>query len=84
LTNLLRINIYIVIPSIPRSCQEGWVLVMRSANLEMIEKLRMIALKRCEGRIADAAKKSGKMPKKKDAVPQYGVSSLVKAKHGLL
>ena len=58
---------------------------MRSANLEMIEKLRMVALKRCEERIVRASEKDGNLPKKLEyCEPHYGVSSVLKHKHGLV
>lgn len=58
---------------------------MRSANLEMIEKLRMVALKRCEERIVRASEKDGNLPKKIEYCdPHYGVSSVLKHKHGLV
>lgn len=58
---------------------------MRSANLEMIEKLRIAALKRCEERVARAAEKNDDLTRKWDyQEPHYGVSSILKHKHGLV
>jgi hypothetical protein len=60
-------------------------MAMRSANLEMIEKLRMVALKRCEERIVRASEKKDDLPKKVEyREPHYGVSSVLKHKHGLV
>jgi len=70
---------YSAIPHNARGC------IMRSANLEMIEKLRMVALKRCEERIVRNSEKSGNRANKMEYCdPHYGVSTVLKQKHGLV
>jgi hypothetical protein len=55
---------------------------MASYSLEMIDKLKSIALRRCEERILEAKQQPGK-GKKEVACRQYGVTSVLKKKHGL-
>ncbi len=53
---------------------------MQLSHSEMIEKLKMAALRRCEERI-EAARTQGRsyIPE----TPQFGVSALLKSRHGL-
>lgn len=61
------------------------VKAMRSANIEMIDKLRIAALKKCEERVSRAVGKKDVLLHKLDyTIPQYGVSSVLKHKHGLV
>jgi hypothetical protein len=54
---------------------------MAIKNYEMIEKLKLMAMRRCEERIEHAAT-DGK-EKKDSGTPQFGVSALLKSRHGL-
>jgi hypothetical protein len=56
---------------------------MASYSLEMIHKLKSIAMKGCEDRILEARRQSGKEKKEVIACRQYGVTSVLKNKHGL-
>lgn len=53
---------------------------MPISNLEMIEKLKMAALRRCEERIEAARMQGSRI---NSAPPQFGVSALLKHRHGL-
>jgi hypothetical protein len=48
---------------------------------DMIERLKLKAIRRCEERIEQAAREKGE--RKEYQPPQFGVSSLLKHKHGL-
>ncbi|MCE5297733.1 MAG: hypothetical protein MUE45_03065 [Methanoregulaceae archaeon] len=50
-------------------------------NSEMIERLKIATMRRCEERIANAGKGSGF--RVEGPVPQFGVTSLLKSRHGL-
>ncbi len=52
---------------------------MQDTQLEIIQNLKRMAIRRCEERIADAAKGSGI----KKELPQFGVTSMMKYRHGL-
>jgi hypothetical protein len=54
---------------------------MPLSNTEMIEKLKKATIRRCEERIAAAAKGSGSGTDY--ATPQFGVCTLLKNRHGL-
>jgi hypothetical protein len=54
---------------------------MPLSNSEMIEKLKIATIKRCEERIANAGKGSGF--RVDGPIPQFGVTSLLKSRHGL-
>jgi len=65
-----------------RSCPNGSPeRCMPLSNTEMIEKLKKMALRRCEERIAAAAKGSG--GRTDYTTPQFGVSALLKHRHGM-
>jgi hypothetical protein len=53
---------------------------MSLSNLEMIEKLKLAALRRCEERI-ESARTQGRSYVSQ--TPQFGVSALLKSRHGL-
>jgi hypothetical protein len=50
-------------------------------NHEMIEKLKLMAMRRCEERIEHAAREGKES--KDCGTPQFGVSALLKSRHGL-
>ena len=52
---------------------------MQDTQLEIIQNLKRMAIRRCEERIADAEKGSGI----KKELPQFGVTSMMKYRHGL-
>jgi hypothetical protein len=54
---------------------------MPLSNMEMIEKLKRSALKRCEERIAAAAK--GSEGRTDYTTPRFGASALLKHRHGM-
>lgn len=78
----LRRNLYILTgQGTHRSSLKGSPgLRMPLSNTEMIEKLKMAALRRCEERIAAARTQGSRID---SAPPQFGVSVLLKHRHGL-
>lgn len=52
---------------------------MVDTQFELIQNLKKMAIRRCEERIAEAAKGPGSHRE----YPQFGVSSLMKYRHGL-
>ena len=54
---------------------------MPLSNSEMIEKMKISAMRRCEERIANAGKGSGF--RVDGPIPQFGVTSIMKSRHGL-
>jgi len=54
---------------------------MHPSNSEIFEKLKMATMRRCEERIATAGKGSGFGVD--GPVPQFGVTSLLRSRHGL-
>lgn len=54
---------------------------MHPSNSEIFEKLKMATMRRCEERIATAGKGSGFGVD--GQVPQFGVTTLLRSRHGL-
>jgi hypothetical protein len=54
---------------------------MSLSNSEMIERLKISAMRRCEERITNAGKGSG--IRVEGPIPQFGVTSIMKNRHGL-
>jgi hypothetical protein len=54
---------------------------MSAKNLEMIQRLKLMAIRRCEERIEQASKEGGE--RKESQPPPLGISTLMKNRHGL-
>jgi hypothetical protein len=54
---------------------------MSIKNYELIEKMKLTAMRRCEERIENAAREG--RDRKDRGTPQFGVSALLKSRHGL-
>jgi hypothetical protein len=54
---------------------------MSAKDLEMIQRLKLMAIRRCEERIEHASKEGGE--RKESQPTPFGISALLKNRHGL-
>lgn len=57
---------------------------MHSHDFQILDRMKAIALQRCQERIVEASKEpAGQKKKVPAAPPHYGVTTLLKGRHGL-